>query len=52
MSGFNYGVATYLSEDAWLTYKTFLDTPIYIILFIILTKVTEREHPKGGDCEA
>ena len=52
MSGFNYGVATYLSEDAWLTYKTFLDTPIYIILFIILTKVTEKEHPKSGDCEA
>jgi intracellular septation protein A len=51
MSGFNYGVATYLSEDVWLTYNTFLDMPIYLILFIILTKITEKKHPKVGDCE-
>lgn len=51
MSGFNYGVATYLSEDAWLTYSTFLDMPIYLILFIVLTKITRKEHPKGGNFE-
>lgn len=51
MSGFNYAVATYLSEDVWLTYSTFLDTPIYIILFIILTTITRKKQTKGGDCE-
>lgn len=37
MAGVNYLVATYLSEDTWLTYSTFLDMPIYMILFFILT---------------
>ncbi len=30
MAGLNYGVAVAISEDAWLTYTTFLDTPLSI----------------------
>ncbi len=30
MAGVNYAVATWMSEDAWLTYTTFLDLPLSI----------------------
>lgn len=38
MAGLNYAVAVALSENAWLTYTTFLDTPLsigltYLVLF-------------------
>ncbi|MFC3031006.1 septation protein IspZ [Pseudoalteromonas fenneropenaei] len=36
MAGANYLAATYLSEDAWLTYDTFFDMPISLLLFFIL----------------
>jgi len=36
MAGLNYNVATHLTEDAWLTYTTFVDTPLYLIMFFIL----------------
>ena len=36
MAGINYAIATYLSEDTWLTYNTFLDTPVYLVMFFIL----------------
>lgn len=36
MASANYLVATYLSEDSWLIYKTFIDDPTNIILFLIL----------------
>jgi len=44
MSGVNYGVATYLSEDVWLNYKTFYDTVIYIVLFLLLTRLASAKH--------
>ncbi len=43
MASANYLVATYLSEDTWLTYKTFIDDPINFILFItLLWQATKR----------
>jgi len=36
MAILNYGVATQLSEDTWLTYDTFVETPIYFLMFFIL----------------
>ncbi len=36
MAGINYGAATYLTEDNWLTYNTFFDTPVYLIMFFLL----------------
>lgn len=36
MAGINYLIATYLSEDMWLNYTTFMDTPLYFILFFTL----------------
>ncbi len=44
MSGINYAIATYLSEDVWLNYTTFFDTVIYIALFVLLTKLTSAER--------
>lgn len=49
MSGINYGVATYLSEDVWLNYKTFYDTAIYIVLFLLLTRLASAKHQKASD---
>lgn len=51
MAGLNYGAAIYLSEDAWLTYSTFIDMPIYIILFLTLTALTKREGYKAGELQ-
>ena len=36
MAGLNYAVATQLSEDTWLTYDTFVEAPIYFLMFFIL----------------
>ncbi|MDP2560915.1 hypothetical protein [Psychrobium sp. 1_MG-2023] len=36
MAGMNYSVATQLSEAQWLTYDTFIETPIYLVMFFIL----------------
>ncbi|MDO6489258.1 hypothetical protein Q4503_16305 [Colwellia sp. 6_MG-2023] len=36
MAGLNYSVASQLSEDQWLTYDTFVETPIYLVMFFIL----------------
>lgn len=36
MAGLNYSVASQLTEDQWLTYDTFVETPIYLVMFFIL----------------
>lgn len=36
MAGVNYSVATYLTEEQWLTYDTFVETPFYFVMFFIL----------------
>lgn len=44
MAGVNYSVATQLTEDLWLTYTTFLDTPLYLIMFFILVWRAEKRY--------
>lgn len=36
MAGLNFSVASQLTEDLWLTYDTFVETPIYLVMFLIL----------------
>ncbi|WOT05739.1 hypothetical protein [Shewanella youngdeokensis] len=36
MAGLNYSVATQLTEDQWLTYDTFIETPVYFVMFFML----------------
>lgn len=49
MAGINYAVATLFSEDKWLTYTTFIDMPLYLILFFSLISITSRKStPQGG----
>lgn len=36
IAGLNYGIASHLSEDQWLTYDTFIETPIYLAMFLVL----------------
>ncbi|WP_159820734.1 hypothetical protein [Colwellia sp. 20A7] len=36
MAGLNFSVASQLTEDQWLTYDTFVETPIYLVMFFIL----------------
>jgi len=49
MAGINYAVATLFSEDQWLTYTTFIDMPLYLILFFSLISITSRKTtPQGG----
>jgi len=36
MAGMNFSVATQLTEDQWLTYDTFVETPVYLVMFFIL----------------
>ncbi|REL30392.1 septation protein IspZ [Thalassotalea euphylliae] len=36
MAGVNYLVANYMSEDFWLNYDTFLEMPLYFVLFFTL----------------
>ncbi|MDO6612390.1 hypothetical protein Q4601_07500 [Shewanella sp. 1_MG-2023] len=36
MAGLNYCVASQLTEEQWLTYDTFVETPIYFMMFFIL----------------
>ena len=46
MAGINYAVATLLTEDQWLTYTTFIDMPLYLILFFMLiSKTSQKEAP-------
>ena len=47
MASANYLVATYLSEDTWLTYKTFIDDPVNFILFFILLWHAGRRASKS-----
>jgi intracellular septation protein A len=35
-AGLNYSVASQLTEDQWLTYDTFIETPLYLVMFFIL----------------
>jgi intracellular septation protein A len=44
MAGVNYSVASQLTKDAWLTYSTFLDTPLYLIMFFILIWRAEKRY--------
>jgi len=49
MAATNYAVATLLSEDQWLTYTTFIDMPLYLILFFILiSKTSQKDATKRG----
>jgi len=49
MAGINYAVAILLTEDQWLTYTTFIDMPLYLILFFSLISITSRKTtPQGG----
>lgn len=36
MAAINYCAATFLSKDDWLTYTTFLDMPLYFLMFFVL----------------
>ncbi|RLV57815.1 hypothetical protein D5018_20545 [Parashewanella curva] len=36
MAAINYAVATQLSEDMWLTYDTYVEMPIYLLMLCIL----------------
>jgi len=36
IAGLNYSAATLLTEDQWLTYDTFVETPIYLVMFFVL----------------
>ena len=36
MAGMNFSVATQLTEEQWLTYDTFVETPVYLVMFFIL----------------
>ena len=36
MAGLNFSVVSQLTEDQWLTYDTFVETPIYLVMFLIL----------------
>lgn len=38
MAGLNYGVAKFFSTDVWLTYSTFGDTVLVIVLFFAVLK--------------
>ena len=44
MAGINYAVAILLTEDQWLTYTTFIDMPLYLILFFMLISKTSRKE--------
>ena len=35
MAGLNFSVVSQLTEDQWLTYDTFVETPIYLVMFLI-----------------
>ncbi len=46
MAVLNYSIASQLTEEQWLTYDTFVETPIYFVMFFMLVwragkKVTE-----------
>jgi intracellular septation protein A len=36
MAALNYSIASQLTEDQWLTYDTFVETPIYFVMFFML----------------
>ena len=36
MAGMNFSVATQLTEEQWLMYDTFVETPVYLVMFFIL----------------
>ena len=44
MSALNYSIATYMTKDFWLTYTTFFDTPLYMIMFFILIWRAGKKH--------
>ena len=44
MAGINYAVAILLTEDQWLTYTTFIDMPLYLILFFMLISKTSQKE--------
>ncbi len=46
MAGVNYCIATQLTKDIWLTYNTFLDTPLYLVMFFILIWRSENRYQK------
>jgi intracellular septation protein A len=46
MAGVNYNVAIHLTKDAWLTYTTFLDTPLNLIMFFILVWISGKRYKK------
>jgi len=48
MAAVNYSVATQLTEDAWLTYTTFLDTPLYLIMFFFLVWRAEKRYAEAA----
>jgi intracellular septation protein A len=39
----NYFVAENFSEDFWLTYTTFLDFPIFIVLFLLVLRWSRKK---------
>ena len=52
MAGLNYGVAVAFSEDAWLTYTTFLDTPLSVCLTYAVFLWARQSPPLGPDVQA
>ncbi len=52
MAGLNYGVAVAFSEDAWLTYTTFLDTPLSVCLTYAVFLWARQTPPLGPDVQA
>jgi len=40
----NYFVAENFSEDFWLTYTTFLDFPIFILLFLLVLRWSRKKN--------
>ncbi|WP_448551829.1 septation protein IspZ [Thalassotalea montiporae] len=44
MAGVNYLVANYMSEGSWLNYDTFLETPLYFLLFFTLVWRAGMKH--------
>lgn len=44
MAALNYLVATYFSKDFWLTYSTFLDMPLYMVMIFTLVWQAGKKH--------
>ncbi len=47
MAGLNFSVATQLTQEQWLTYDTFVETPVYFVMFFILVwRAGKKASPK------